>query len=104
MVALASNDVIRIGDLPPEILQTRAARVSLQTEPLAGILDAPLADFEELRLRKKHIMRVLAGQERALIERTVQEAGGNLTEAASRLGIHRITLHKMLRRAKESNR
>ncbi|HSF25353.1 MAG TPA: sigma-54-dependent Fis family transcriptional regulator [Blastocatellia bacterium] len=104
MVALASTEVIRIGDLPPEILQTRAARISLQTDSVGGILDGPVADFEELRLRKKRIRGVLAEQERALIERTVQDAGGNLTEAASRLGIHRITLHKMLRRAKEPSR
>ncbi|MEK6301401.1 MAG: sigma-54-dependent Fis family transcriptional regulator [Acidobacteriota bacterium] len=103
-VALASSDVIRIGDLPPEILQTRAERVSLQTNLLGGTLDTPIADLKELRLRKQEIRRALAEQETALIERTIQEVGGNLTEAASRLGIHRITLHKMLRRAKESKR
>jgi Nif-specific regulatory protein len=103
LVALATGDAIRIGDLPVEILQTRAARVSLQTDPLAGILDAPLADFEELRLRKQQIRRVLADQELALVERAIQEADGNLTLAATRLGVHRITLHKMLRRAKGSD-
>lgn len=100
LVALASSDCLRMGDLPAEILETRAERVSLETDPLGRILNAPPADLEELRLRKREIRSVLADQERALIERTVQESGGNFTEAASRLGIHRITLHKILRRTK----
>ena len=33
-----------------------------------------------------------------LVERAIEEAGGNLTLAASRLGLHRITLHKLLKK------
>jgi DNA-binding NtrC family response regulator len=102
LVALASDDLIRIGDLPEEILQTRAERVSLQREPLHRILEIPPADLEELRRRRKEIRRALAEQERHLIERAIEEAGGNLTEAASRLGMHRITLHKILRKSQAS--
>jgi Nif-specific regulatory protein len=99
LVALASDDLVRIGDLPEEILQTRAERVSLQREPLHRILEIPPADLEELRRRRKEIRRALAEQERQLIERAIEETGGNLTEAASRLGMHRITLHKILRKS-----
>jgi Nif-specific regulatory protein len=102
LVALASSDCLRIGDLPAEILETRAERISLQRDSLGKILDSPPADLDELRLRKQEIRNLLAEQERALIERAVQEAGGSLTEAASRLGMHRITLHKILRRTKPS--
>jgi DNA-binding NtrC family response regulator len=97
LVAL-TDDSIRIGDLPGEILQTIAPRVSLEKEPLYRILETPPADIEDLRRRKREIKRALADQERMLIEGIVQQAGGNLTEAANRLGIHRITLHRILRR------
>ncbi|MEK6320574.1 MAG: sigma 54-interacting transcriptional regulator [Acidobacteriota bacterium] len=97
LVAL-TDDVIRIGDLPAEILQTIAHRVSLQKDPLYRILETPPADIEDLRRRKREIRHALAEQERNLIERVVQEAGGNLTEASRRLGIHRVTLHKILQR------
>jgi len=46
----------------------------------------------------------LAEQERQLIERAIAEAGGNLTEAASRPGMHRITLHKILRKSQASGK
>ncbi|MEO8435436.1 MAG: helix-turn-helix domain-containing protein [Pyrinomonadaceae bacterium] len=35
-----------------------------------------------------------------MAERALQATDGNLTEAAARLGMHRITLHKMLRKGK----
>ena len=101
LVVLTADDVIRIGDLPGEFLNISSQRVSLEKDPLYRILHTAPADLEELRRRKGEIKRVLAEQERQLIERTIQETGGNLTEAASRLGMHRITLHKIVRRTKE---
>ena len=98
LVALASDDVIPIGDLPAEILQMRAERVSLQRDSLYHLFEAPPSDLEELRHRKQEIRKALAEQERVLVERVIEEAGGNLTLAASRLGRHRITLHKLLKR------
>jgi Nif-specific regulatory protein len=98
LVALAQNDVIGAGDLPEEILKTHSERISLQPDPLHEILQTPPADLIELRLRKQQIRRTLAEQERQLIQRVVDECGGNLTEAASRLGLHRITLHRILKR------
>lgn len=98
LVALASDDVIPIGDLPAEILQMRAERVSLQKDSLYHLLETPPADLEELRHRKQEIRKALAEQERVVVEHAIEEAGGNLTLAASRLGLHRITLHKLLRK------
>ena len=98
LVALASDDVIPIGDLPAEILQMRGERVSLQKDSLYHLLETPPADLEELRHRKQEIRKALAEQERVLVERVIDEAGGNLTLAASRLGLHLITLHKLLKR------
>jgi Nif-specific regulatory protein len=103
LVALASDDVIRMGDLPAEILQLRAERISLQKDSLEKILETPPADLQELRQRKRELRRAIAEHERLLIERVVQEAGGNLTLAARRLGLHRITLHRMLRRNKATD-
>ena len=100
LVALASDEVIRSGNLPAEFSRVRAQRVSLQRDSLTGALETPLADLEELRSLRRQIKLELADQERQLAERSIEEAGGNLTEAASRLGIHRITLHKMLRRGR----
>ena len=98
LVALATDDVVRIGDLPAEILRTAAPRVSLEQEPLYRILETPVRDLDELRCRKHRIRQALAEVERNLITRVIEESGGNLTEAASRMGLHRITLHRMLKR------
>ena len=102
LVALNDN-VIRLGDLPAEILQTLTHRVSLEKDPFYHVLHTPPADIEDLRRRKREVKLLLAEQERELVERAVQTTGGNLTEAAARLGLHRITLHKILRRAKRLN-
>jgi len=98
LVALAADDVVRIGDLPSEILRTAAPRVSLEQEPLYRILETQVRDLDELRRRKRKIRQALAEVERNLITRVIEESGGNLTEAAARMGLHRITLHRMLKR------
>ena len=98
LVALADGDTIRTSDLPPEILETRSHRISLEKDPVYNALHTTPEDMAELKRRKKEIRRLLAEQDRLFAERAVEQADGNLTEAASRLGIHRITLHRMLRR------
>jgi Nif-specific regulatory protein len=98
LVALAQGETISAGDLPEEILKTHAERISLRRVPLHMILETPPANLIEFRLRKQEVRRTLAEQERQLVERVVDECGGNLTEAASRLGLHRITLHRILKR------
>jgi Nif-specific regulatory protein len=100
LVALAETDRIHVGDLPQEFLQTRSQRISLEKEPLYLTLHTAPEDLAELRRRKREIGQLLAEQERRFAERAVEQANGNLTEAAARLGIHRITLHRMLRRSK----
>lgn len=94
--------MIRIGDLPAEVLKTGAHRVSIEKDPLYMLLHTQVADLEDLRRRRKEVRRVLAEQEQQLIGRAIGETGGNLTEAAARLGVHRITLHKMIKRGRES--
>jgi len=102
LVALNDN-VIRLGDLPSEILQTFSHRVSLEKDPYYRVLQTAPADIEDLRRRKREVKHLLAEQERQLVERALQETGGNMTEAAARLGLHRITLHKILRRSRTLN-
>jgi transcriptional regulator with GAF, ATPase, and Fis domain len=101
-LAALNDNAIRIGDLPAEVLRTNAHRVSLEKDPLYRLLHTQAADLEEVRRRRKEIRRALADQEQQLIERAIEEAEGNLTEAAARLGVHRITLHKMIKRGRES--
>ncbi|MCA1629879.1 MAG: sigma 54-interacting transcriptional regulator [Acidobacteria bacterium] len=99
LVALAPDDQIRVGDLPAEVLNLSPRRVSLAKDPLYKILGTAPADLAELRRRREEVRRVLAEQERELAARAIAEAGGNLTEAAARMKVHRVTLHKMLRKS-----
>lgn len=96
LVALTTDEVIRIGDLPKDVLGTRSQRVSLEKDPLYMLLNTPLSDLEDLRHRRREVRRALAEQEQQLVQRVIAETNGNFTEAAARLGMHRITLHKML--------
>ncbi|MFQ6114666.1 MAG: helix-turn-helix domain-containing protein [bacterium] len=96
-----SETNIHLKDLPREFLSITTQRISLAKDPLQRILESSPADLEDLRSRKKEMERLLAEQERQLIERALKDANGNITEAASKLGVHRVTLHKMLKRAKK---
>jgi Nif-specific regulatory protein len=97
MVALAPEATLRVGDLPKEIFQGSFHRVSLANDPLCQILHTPPHDLADLHRRKEEIRRVLAEQEIYLAQEAVREAGGNISDAARRLGVHRVTLHKTLR-------
>ncbi|MEW6208146.1 MAG: sigma-54-dependent Fis family transcriptional regulator [Acidobacteriota bacterium] len=101
LVALAVGDHIGANDLPGEILRTTSQRISLQKDPLYRILATRPSGFDELRRRRKEVKRMLAEQESDLAARAVEEAGGNVTEAAARLGINRVYLHELLRKRKE---
>jgi transcriptional regulator with GAF, ATPase, and Fis domain len=98
LVALASGEVIHVGDLPGEISQAASTRVSLHKDSLYRMLDTEPADVEELRRRERRISRILAEQERRLAVRVIEQSGGNVTEAARRLGMHRVTLHNLIKR------
>ena len=97
IVALAGDDVLRVGDLPVEIIGDKAARVTI-----AGVRqgDEPV-DLDDLRRQRDSSRRYYAEQERRLVEEAVRQADGNVTEAAARLGMHRVTLHKILRAKSE---
>ncbi len=101
LVALASNTTVHLSDLPRDVLSITPQRVSLAKDPLQRILHSFPADLDDLRSRKKEIERLLAEQERQFLERAVQAANGNITRAASKLGVHRVTLHKMLKRVRK---
>ena len=103
LVALTMDEVIRIGDLPREVLGIHSHRINLEKDPLYLLLNTAVSDLDDLRHRRKEIRRALSEQQQQLVERVIAEANGNLTEAAARLGIHRITLHKMLRRKTSRN-
>jgi Nif-specific regulatory protein len=103
LVALASEDTIRIRDLPREILQTDPRRIALLRDPLYQILQTPPINLADMKRRRAEIKRHLAAQERQLIERAIQEAGGNVTEAATRFGLHRATVHKLLGKSKKKS-
>jgi Nif-specific regulatory protein len=98
LVALASDEVIHVEDLPEEISETASRRVSFYKNSLQRMFDTEPADAEELRRRKRRISRILAEQERKLAERVIEQSGGNLTEAARRLGVHRVTLYNLIKR------
>lgn len=97
LVALSKDDAIRLGDLPTELLQLTSHHLNLQKDPLNQILTTQPADIDELQRRRKALRQILSKQEKQLVEKTIQETNGNLTEAAKRLGIHRVTLHKILK-------
>jgi transcriptional regulator with GAF, ATPase, and Fis domain len=79
---------VDLADLPPEVRGAAAPAGSdiLGSEPL---------DIQDLSARRESVRRILAAQERRLVERVVRECGGNTSEAARRLGLHRATLHKI---------
>jgi transcriptional regulator with PAS, ATPase and Fis domain len=83
-LALADGDEIRTEHLPE--LDPRAAAAA------PGETAAPASGDD------------LAAMERALIDRAVEEAGGNLALAARRLGIARSTLYRHLARSREGAR
>jgi two-component system NtrC family response regulator len=78
VTALVRRPVIDTADLD---FLAAAKPVAAGTDWLAGDLDSAVARLET-----------------AMIQRALAAAGGNRTEAARRLGIHRQLLHTKLRR------
>ncbi|WP_454684730.1 sigma-54-dependent Fis family transcriptional regulator [Ancylobacter moscoviensis] len=83
MIALADGDVIGLDDLPPEL----DGHAPLVPRPGAAATDFPDAPAPAVDLK---------ATERAAILAQVEACGGNLTEAARRLGIARSTLYLRL--------
>ncbi len=96
LVALSVDGVLRRADLPAELQGPRAPNLQLGKGPLARLLGTPPADLAELRRRRRDLARLLGDQERELARRAVARAGGNISRAARELGLHRVTLHRLL--------
>ncbi|MEW6128688.1 MAG: sigma-54-dependent Fis family transcriptional regulator [Acidobacteriota bacterium] len=103
LVLLSKEPAIYPGDLPKEILDVKPQRINLEGDPLYQCLHTLPATLEELRRRRKEVQRLFAEQKHQLIDQAIAEANGNLTEAANRLGVNRVTLHKILRNAQNDS-
>jgi transcriptional regulator with GAF, ATPase, and Fis domain len=92
-VLLARRPILSHADIPLPATRTRFARSADESGPLAlPSLNSELGD-SSLDLRS-----ALEALERQLIDRALQKAGGNRTEAAALLGLNRTTLVEKLRK------
>lgn len=73
-VVMGSTELIEVGDLPKTIMESKATA----------------KDYRETITEAK----------RELITKTLQQTGGNYTEAAKLLGMHANNLHRLVRRLK----
>lgn len=86
LVAVDADDLV-IG-------ATRSARVALGIAPGRALQPVPAADLLGGDTARDH----LAGGQRAVLQRTLLRAGGNVSAAAKALGVSRATLHRKLKR------
>ncbi len=84
MTLMSEGPVLRLQDLPPEIPRCNAAPAEVMIED-AG------TDFKTL------VKRHSETYERSLIEKALDETGGNVTRAAERLGLSRKGLQLKMR-------
>jgi DNA-binding NtrC family response regulator len=89
-VVLATGPKITLRDLPAAVRQwtgedVPAAAAATSGGPLGAAAGAPVSPLN------------VHERERELIRRALQETGGNITEAAQRLGLSRRTLHRKLK-------
>ena len=73
---------------------TRSARVGLGIAPGRPLRPVPAADLLGGEPAHDH----LAGGQRAVLQRALLRAGGNVSAAAKALGVSRATLHRKLKR------
>jgi transcriptional regulator with GAF, ATPase, and Fis domain len=97
LAALCESDVAGPADLPREVGGPSGVPFQLGIDPaLEAAGRAP--DLETFRRHRQRILDRLAEEERCVAERAVEAAGGSVSRAARRLGVHRVTLHRMLKR------
>ncbi|KYG99418.1 helix-turn-helix domain-containing protein, partial [Bradyrhizobium sp. DOA1] len=73
---------------------TRSARIGLGIAPGKALQPVPAADLLGGEPAHDH----LAGGQRAVLQRALLRAGGNVSAAAKALGVSRATLHRKLKR------
>jgi transcriptional regulator of acetoin/glycerol metabolism len=73
---------------------TRSARAGLGIAPGRALQPVPAADLLGGDIARDH----LAGGQRAVLQRALLRAGGNVSAAAKALGVSRATLHRKLKR------
>jgi transcriptional regulator with GAF, ATPase, and Fis domain len=98
LVAVAEGDLVGPGDLPREIAGALGTPFSVAVSGPDGCGEVGPGSLDAHRAQRERLLGLLAGHERHLAERAVAEAGGSVTQAAELLGVHRVTLHRMLRR------
>lgn len=86
LIAVDADDLV-IG-------ATRCARVGLGIAPGGALQQMPAADLLGGDAAHDH----LAGGQRAVLQRALLRAGGNVSAAAKALGVSRATLHRKLKR------
>lgn len=93
-MVLAENEEITLRDVPEEITHksdkraTQSVRTTEPDSPATPTLDVPFT--EDFRQDRREF-------ERRYIARCLDDAGGNVTRAASVLGMHRQSLQHKLR-------
>ena len=87
-VVLATGPKITLRDLPLITRQWNAEPPGLSSGPVGRSAPADLPAVDPLNIQQR---------EDALIRRAMEETGGNITEAARKLGISRRTLHRKLK-------
>jgi transcriptional regulator with PAS, ATPase and Fis domain len=101
-VLLARAETLGEADLPIPGRKTKYARASRELPPVAKeaapAAAAPVAGPLTSRTDTLDLRTALENLERELIERALQKAGGNRTEAAALLGLNRTTLVEKLRK------
>ena len=100
LVVRCEDDRVHVEDLPADVAQGGVHRVPLVAPAAGALLEGTPRDMADLRARRQAVRRLLAEQERALVDRVAAECGGNTTEAARRLGLHRGTLHSIRARGR----
>jgi len=101
LVLLAPSDEIRVQDLPESFL-SRWRALDAEKHPFRAYLRTPPVDRADLERRRRAILKIarayIAELEDALIRRALEEAEGNIAEAARRSGLHRSIFYRRRKR------
>ncbi len=83
MLLMTESNILGVVDLPEEILNQVRHLVPALNQPPADALTAGSTTFKEI------VRRQTQNVERELIEKALEETGGNVTRAAEKLGLSR---------------